>query len=99
MADVPAPARPLPKPFDPERAARVLASLAEGDPPFAPDASQHPLLVSAFANSPYLGRLAMREKETLASLLSDSSDVLARIEADALGAGAAADIDSAMRIL
>jgi len=45
-----------PKPFDPERAARVKAGLAERG--FASDA---PLLDAVFGNSPFLGRLAQRE--------------------------------------
>ncbi len=100
MADITAPARPFPKPFDPERAARVLASLAESDPPVVPDGSVRPLLISAFGNSPFLGRVALRERDALAALLSLSpGEVMAQIGADALGAAGAPDMDSAMRIL
>ena len=49
-----------PKPFDPDRAARIKDSLAERG-----FTGQEPLLDSVFGNSPFLGRLALRETGAL----------------------------------
>jgi glutamate-ammonia-ligase adenylyltransferase len=57
-----------PLPFEPARAQRVLETLAERG--LVPDPAAHPLLEGVFGNSPFLGRLAIREPEILARILS-----------------------------
>ncbi|MBN9554705.1 MAG: bifunctional [glutamine synthetase] adenylyltransferase/[glutamine synthetase]-adenylyl-L-tyrosine phosphorylase, partial [Alphaproteobacteria bacterium] len=57
-----------PFPFEPARAQRVLETLAERG--LVPDPAAHPLLEGVFGNSPFLGRLAIREPEILARILS-----------------------------
>src|SRR4051812_14073274 len=59
--------KPLPSAFDATRAARTLEALAGKG--FVPSAQQAALLTSAFGNSPYLARLALRESEYLEPLL------------------------------
>lgn len=54
-----------PKPFDPDRVARVKAGLAEQG-----FASEEPLLDAVFGNSPFLGRLAQRERGALGEYFS-----------------------------
>ena len=56
-----------PLPFDPARAARILAELAERG--FSPGAAQRALLEGVFGNSGFLGRLALREPENLTRIL------------------------------
>ena len=65
--------------FDPARAARTLADLAERG--FTPETAQLPLLEGVFGNSPYLARLALREPEALAAILRDGPEA---VVADAL---------------
>lgn len=77
---------PLPKPFDPARAARTFATLGEGDDPFAPDGAFRALLESLFGNSPYLARLALRER----ALLRQAATELPRTLLDAICADALA---------
>ncbi|HEY2070227.1 MAG TPA: bifunctional [glutamine synthetase] adenylyltransferase/[glutamine synthetase]-adenylyl-L-tyrosine phosphorylase [Rhizomicrobium sp.] len=79
----------LPHPFDPARAARTLA---EGG--FAPD----PLLEVMFGNSPFLARLALRERAFVAEHLEPEA-ALAGCEAMALGVAEADSIAAAMTIL
>ena len=59
------PLRIPPEPFDPARAERVKAALAEQG-----FSSPEPLLDSVFGNSPYLGRLAQREIGALGEYLA-----------------------------
>src|SRR5258708_37688057 len=54
-----------PLPFDPTRAARVKEALAESG-----FVSREPLLDAVFGNSPYLGRLALREVGALGEYLA-----------------------------
>lgn len=61
----PMPLRIPPRPFDPARATRTFADLAERG--FVPPDAAKALLEGAFGNSPYLARLALREPETLAA--------------------------------
>src|SRR5581483_9962594 len=65
-----------PHPFDPARAARILDALGERG--FAaPDATAERLLRGAFGNSPYLGRLALRESETLRAFFAEGPAAIA----------------------
>ena len=92
--------RALPPTFDPSRAARTLAALAEGEAPFLPSDKTRPLLEFAFGNSPHLARLALREPVFLAALVSgDPAECLKRIEVDALAAAGAPGISEAMSVL
>jgi len=91
---------PFPKPFDPARARRTLEDLATGEGGFAPDESFRALLEGTFGNSPYLARLALRDRDFLRAVLdSDPESELARIEIETLAAADAPDIVTAMAIL
>jgi [glutamine synthetase] adenylyltransferase / [glutamine synthetase]-adenylyl-L-tyrosine phosphorylase len=59
----------LPTPFDRSRSQRTFEQLAEVG--FAPDAAARPLLESAFGNSAYLSRLAVREVALLPRLFAE----------------------------
>jgi glutamate-ammonia-ligase adenylyltransferase len=89
---------PLPGIFDPARAARTFESLAaEG---FSVPASAHDLLAAAFGNSPFLCRLALRERETVADFFVRGPEaILAQAGALALAVADAPDIGLAMRDL
>jgi len=63
---------PPPRPFDPARAARVFEALAERG--FMPRADDRALLDAVFGNSPFLGRLVLREHASLPALLADGAD-------------------------
>jgi glutamate-ammonia-ligase adenylyltransferase len=76
-----------PLPFDPERAARVRAALAEQG-----FASEDPLLDSVFGNSPFLGRLALREPGALGEYFAAGPQIV--LNAAILLAEAAARADS-----
>ena len=52
-----------PKPFEPARVQRTLEALGERG--FVPTANAGPLLEGVFGNSPFLGRLAVREPDIL----------------------------------
>jgi glutamate-ammonia-ligase adenylyltransferase len=86
---------PLPFAFDPARAKRTFESLeAEG---FAPAGALRHILEAACANSPYLARLAVREREVLPELLAaDPHATLATCCEAALAAAAAPDEAQAM---
>jgi glutamate-ammonia-ligase adenylyltransferase len=97
MSDLPAPTK-IPQPFEPARAERTLAALAEGG--FIPTRDILPWLCAAFGNSPFLARLAIREQAFLSqSLNQPPAAVLARIKADCRTAIDAPDITAAMVIL
>jgi glutamate-ammonia-ligase adenylyltransferase len=89
---------PLPGIFDPARAARTFESLAaEG---FSVPASAQELLAAAFGNSPFLCRLALREREVLVDFFTRGPEaILADAGALALVAADAPDIALAMRDL
>lgn len=76
----------LPAPFDRARAKRVLADLAEAG--YKPEEPASALLQSAFGNSAYLGRLALREFDTLRRLFDEGPEILLN-EASAMAFGAA----------
>src|SRR5580698_3129994 len=68
-----------PLPFDSARVQRVLEALGERG--FAPDANAQDLLDGVFGNSPFLGRLAVREPKILARYFRDGA---ARVLQDAI---------------
>ena len=89
-----------PLPFDRARAQRTFDSLAvEG---FDPRPEQRAVLAAAFGNSPFLGRLALREHAVLPEILERGpGPVVAAAMDQALSAAAAesqADAMSALRI-
>jgi glutamate-ammonia-ligase adenylyltransferase len=88
----------LPAPFDPARAERTLAALeSEG---VALAASARAVLEAASGNSPYLGRLALRERALLPMLFAEGPEiVVAAARASALSASEASDQNDAMAIL
>ena len=99
MSDLPVPAK-VPQPFEPARAERTLAALAEGEGGFLPAPPMLPWLRAAFGNSPFLARLAVREREFLSRWLSrPPTAALAQIAADCRTASSAPDIAAAMAIL
>jgi len=79
--------RTPPKAYDPERAARVKAALAEQG-----FASEEPLLDAVFGNSPFLGRLAQREPGALAEYFAAGPQTV--VNAGVLLARAAAHAES-----
>ncbi len=63
-----------PAPFDSARAERTFASLeADG---FVPSDAERAILAGAFGNSPFLGRLALREHSLLKPLLEHGPDAI-----------------------
>src|SRR5580692_1718390 len=91
---------PFPVPYDPARGARTFEALSKAAPAFAPEERFKALLDSAFGNSPFLSRLALREHEFLNRLSNISPEsALVAIEADAASAASAEDVTSAMAIL
>lgn len=91
---------PFPQPFDRSRAARTLEDLAKGEGGFAPQGRLADLLQATFGNSPYLARIALRDRASLRDLLeSDPHSTLDRIVAETLGAADAPNMAAAMTIL
>jgi [glutamine synthetase] adenylyltransferase / [glutamine synthetase]-adenylyl-L-tyrosine phosphorylase len=99
MTDVFAgPTHALPHPFDPARAERTLAALAADG--FVPPPAARAVFEATFGNSPYLARLAAREVETLAELVTiGPQSALARVEQDLGAVERAEDEGTAMAIL
>ncbi len=80
----------LPVPFDRARAERTLLALADGAGAFTPPPRARAVFAAAFGNSPYLARLALREREALRAIVArgpgavlDESEALARAAEDA----------------
>jgi len=67
--------RPLPRVFDPARAERTFEAL--GDCVAGITAAAHDVFASAFGNSPYLCRLAIRDREFLHELWEFGPDFVA----------------------
>ncbi|HEY1710869.1 MAG TPA: bifunctional [glutamine synthetase] adenylyltransferase/[glutamine synthetase]-adenylyl-L-tyrosine phosphorylase [Rhizomicrobium sp.] len=86
---------PLPAPYDRARVARTFESLAaEGSEPAG---LPRKVLEAAFGNSPYLSRLALREREFLSRLFARGPHAAVMDGcATALAVAAAADINEAM---
>ena len=92
--------RKIPAPFDRARADRVLEALAEGEDGFAPSPTQAEVFAGAFGNSPFLARLAIRERAFLQRTRDAAPDaVLADIKANVHAIAAETDIASAMQVL
>ena len=86
----------LPKPFDPARAERTRTALAADG--YTPPPS--PLLDAMFGNSPYLARLALRERVFLSDLMAGGPAAgFDAALATAADAAQAPDIASAMALL
>jgi len=95
----PAP-RQIPLPFDPARAERTLAALAEGEESFVPSPAQAEMLAGAFGNSPFLSRLTLRDRAFLREMLNKTPEAaLSAIEAEVRSIQHAADIGLAMQVL
>ena len=91
---------PLPIPFDVSRAERTLSALAEGPDGFAPPLAARRVFESTFGNSPFLARLAQRERDTLRQLVAEGPrPTLDAIEAGLSKAEHASDDATAMEIL
>ncbi|HEY1962424.1 MAG TPA: bifunctional [glutamine synthetase] adenylyltransferase/[glutamine synthetase]-adenylyl-L-tyrosine phosphorylase, partial [Rhizomicrobium sp.] len=87
-----------PAPWDPARAERTLESLAEKG--FVPDAKHLPLLNAMFGNSPYLARLALREREFLHRILTDGTEsTVADVVNDVARAALSGSVGEAMAML
>jgi len=88
----------LPKPFDPARVERTFAALeAEG---LKFDGTPRAVLEAALGNSPYLSRLALRERALLNHLFADGPQIVVEeAQAKALSASDAADQNEAMAVL
>jgi glutamate-ammonia-ligase adenylyltransferase len=90
----------LPKPFDPARAARTLAALAEGADSYAPPTQARALLDAMFGNSPFLARLALKERIFLRELIAHGPQAaLSAAEEMARSAIDGKDMASAMTAL
>ncbi|HEY2447168.1 MAG TPA: bifunctional [glutamine synthetase] adenylyltransferase/[glutamine synthetase]-adenylyl-L-tyrosine phosphorylase [Rhizomicrobium sp.] len=88
----------LPRMFDPARAERTLEALGSNVAGL-PDAARA-VFASAFGNSPYLARLALRERLVLRDLWNQGPAVLLdRASRDAACTHAAGDMAEAMAIL
>ncbi|HWA31511.1 MAG TPA: bifunctional [glutamine synthetase] adenylyltransferase/[glutamine synthetase]-adenylyl-L-tyrosine phosphorylase, partial [Rhizomicrobium sp.] len=100
MSDAESAPRTIPAPFDRARAARTLAELAQGESEFVPPDKKVEILAGTFGNSPYLARLALREKAFLKRTLNLSPEVaLQEIENAVRTLPDAADINAAMALL
>jgi glutamate-ammonia-ligase adenylyltransferase len=90
----------LPRPFEPARAERTLAALAESPGAFVPPPQARAVMASTFGNSPYLARIALRERETLRRLVAEGPRAaLDGVEVALRAAEDAADEAEAMVIL
>jgi len=88
----------LPKPFDVARTERTFAALeAEG---FKFEGPPRAVLEAAFGNSPYLSRLALRERALLQCLFSEGPETIVKdAMAKAFSASDATDLNEAMAFL
>ncbi len=90
--------RIIPEPHDPARAARTLSEL-EGQG-LDIGARERTLLAAAFGNSPYLARVALRDRAVLAHALKIGAErAFDEILAGTMRAAATPDEDEAMAIL
>ncbi len=90
-------AHPAAIPYDRSRAGRTLEALAERG--FAVTAEQLPLLTAAFANSPFLGRLAIRDPQFLGALLRHGPQAMLSAAAGLANVQDAPDVPAAMAAL
>src|SRR3569832_333163 len=90
--------RHLPNPFDPGRVVRTFETLESEGALF--DGPEREVLEAAFGNSPYLSRLAVRERAMLPELFAAGPDaVVERTRGNALSAADIDDVNEAMRQL
>ncbi len=88
----------IPRPFDPARAERTLAALEDGGSSFTP--RMRSVFAAVFGNSPFLARLALREREFLVHLAKIGPHAaLDEIKIGCREAEIASDINAAMAIL
>jgi glutamate-ammonia-ligase adenylyltransferase len=88
----------LPAPYDPARAARTLDALVEHG--YVPPRGARALFEAAFGNSPFLARLAIREREFLRDVVAKGPRAaLDAAQGSALSAETAEDMSAAMAIL
>jgi glutamate-ammonia-ligase adenylyltransferase len=66
----------IPKPFVPARAERTMEALAESTPDFAPSGEARSIFSALFGNSPFLARLAIRERAFTQRLASEDPKAL-----------------------
>jgi len=87
-------------PFDRARAERTLAALAEGEDGFVPSPAQAEVFAGAFGNSPFLARLALRDRAFLRrSFDQPPQAVLEGIAAQVRAIASEKDMAVAMQIL
>jgi glutamate-ammonia-ligase adenylyltransferase len=97
MADCFAAHARLPAPYDRARAALALESIAEGEGGYAPPPAARAVFEAGFGNSPFLARLAVRERDLLPVLVARGPRALLEgIVRDALAAATAEDLKAAM---
>lgn len=90
----------LPRPFDGARAARTFAALAECPDGFVPAADARAVLESAFGNSPYLARLALRDPRSLQTIVETGPRAALDASLDSMSLAATAESEAqAMAIL
>jgi glutamate-ammonia-ligase adenylyltransferase len=88
----------LPRPYDPAHAARTIETLASDG--YVPEGAARALLESAFGNSPYLARLAWRERQTLRDFFASGPKAIAdRANDRALSVATMSDDAAAMTAL
>lgn len=90
--------RPLPRVFDPARAERTFEAL--GDSLAGISSTARDVLATAFGNSPYLCRIALRDRESLQELMDSGPDgIVDNAVRNASLAHAAVDEAEAMAVL
>src|SRR5437868_14055808 len=88
----------LPEPFDPGRVVRTFETMESEGAVF--EGVPREVLEAAFGNSPYLSRLAVRERAMLPELFASGPDaIVERTRRDALSPADSADMNEAMRRL
>jgi glutamate-ammonia-ligase adenylyltransferase len=98
-ASNPAP-RKIPVPFDRARAERTLVALAEGQGGFLPPPDRAEVFASAFGNSPFLARLALRDRAFLHRTFDQPPEaVLSDIEAEVGAIKTETDMSVVMQVL
>ena len=98
-ASNPAP-RKIPAPFDRARAERTLVALAEGQDGFLPPPDRAEVFAGAFGNSPFLARLALRDRAFLGRTFDRPPEAVLRdIEAEVRAIMIETDMSVAMQVL
>ncbi len=90
---------PFPHPFDKARADRIMGDLLDGQT-HLPSANARQLLESTFGNSPYLARMALRDRDFVLQALQLSPEaILKTLEAETRGIMDVLDLSTAMSVL